>query len=215
MKPMLPWPERIALDHHRLHVVVERFERHTAEELERSNVATNQRLDALIEYILDVTRPAKPQRGNKGRQDLSRKLDPVDLQLLPRRGLEAHQRIGLLNGLEHAHVPAYQPIAARKSLLANLACQNRRRNPMRLRRLHPLLKVTLKRIELRSLRRPRPVLRRPTLGQIPAHRIHRHAHLDRDLAKRSALPSQNSNLHTPLPFDHRRFPASAKKQPFS
>ena len=59
---MQPWAVLIAIGHDRAHVVVQHFARHPAEEVERTLVATEQRLQPLIGYELDVARPAPAQR---------------------------------------------------------------------------------------------------------------------------------------------------------
>jgi hypothetical protein len=49
---------RVALDDHRLHVVVQHLLRHAAERQERPLVAADRRLHALVVAELDVARPA-------------------------------------------------------------------------------------------------------------------------------------------------------------
>jgi hypothetical protein len=85
---------RVALDDHRLHVVVEHFLRHAAEGQERPLVAADQRLHALVVAELDVGRPAPPQGRDEHLQLVRPTPDrrPVRLHLMARLGLEADDR---------------------------------------------------------------------------------------------------------------------------
>jgi hypothetical protein len=87
-------PVRVALDDHRLHVVVQHFLRHAAEGQERPLVATDQRLHALVVAELDVACAAPPQSRDEHLELVRTSPDrrPVRLHLMARLGLEADDR---------------------------------------------------------------------------------------------------------------------------
>lgn len=86
----------VALEHHRLHVVVQQAPRYPAQRRKRAFVASDQRADLHVADELDVTRAAVTERGTERIERIRAlaKLDPVDLHLIARRRFESHHRIG-------------------------------------------------------------------------------------------------------------------------
>lgn len=102
LEAMLLWTIRIALDDHGLHVVVQRPARYAAEPVEAVRMASQQRGELHIDDKLDIGCPPVPQGGDEGKERrtlAATELDPVDLHLVTRRGLEAHQRIRRWRGI--------------------------------------------------------------------------------------------------------------------
>lgn len=95
MVAMQPFAVHVALDHHRLHVVVQNLTWHAAERGEGPLVTGDQRGHLHVTDELDVAGAAVAHRGAERvqRRAAFAELDPIHLQLLAHRRLEAHLRL--------------------------------------------------------------------------------------------------------------------------
>ena len=157
---MLPGTVTVTLQHHGLDVVVEDLARYPPKNSSaRTWQPTSVSSRSSVTYSMKLAR--LHLSVDERRQPLASEVDPIDLQLPTRLGLESHQRLFGSRRFQRPNKPAHQPLAAREPLPLDFARQYRRRNPLGAGRLHPLNQVRLERLEFPRLRRPRAVTRRP------------------------------------------------------
>jgi hypothetical protein len=163
--------------------------------------------DPLVGHILDVARPAAAQHRHERRQHVSGrapKLGPVDLHLLAGGGLETYQRVLCWTRTQLANQAQHLPIRSPIATLADLAGQNRRRNPLTASVSYPLPQIRFKRPEFRPHRAALRIARQLGVLEMPAHRVHRTAHFRGNCPQTLALTAQDLDLHKFLVAKHRR-----------
>ena len=120
---------RVFPDHRRLHAVVENLARHTADRLERGDVAAQNRLQILVD---DEPRPDQARIAEHHREqpddarhpglvgELNFEPGEIDLGLLAGRGLEPHLERGDRIGPDVAHGALHRGVAAGVTPLSQL-----------------------------------------------------------------------------------------------
>ncbi len=166
----------IALQHHRLHVVIEHLVRHAGKEAKRVVMSCKQRLQLLVVTELNIGRPAPAKRADEHLELVGTTPDrrPICLHLATRFGFKPHHRIGLGNGPQATHECLEARVATVVAAGLDLAQKDRCRDHIRCRRLHPTSDVILVGVQLLSPLRARLArCRSLAFTQIPPHRVAR------------------------------------------
>lgn len=127
----------IALEDNGLHIVVQDAPGHAAKRREGALVASDQRIDLHVADELHIAGPTRTERGAERmqRRTAFAELDPVHLQLLAHRRLEAHHQVGGRLRSQRAHKGAQLAHAALIAAFGNLPMQHRRGNHVGMRGL--------------------------------------------------------------------------------
>ena len=195
----------VAPGDYRAHVVIEDFARNAAEILKHPPMTGEQGLTAGRVDILKIHPAAVAQYRDETVNLLAEEpvLAPVHLHLVTRHRLVARHWLGRRRRIERRDKAPHRTFSARVAHRRDLPAQDRRRNPVRTRRLNatpqPILVARqLPRASRASLRGRRG----PNAAQIVAHRVARDIQFpgNRPDAKPSSV--QDQNLQNRLLLQH-------------
>src|SRR3990167_7548657 len=197
MPAMLARAIGIALDDDGLGIIEQQLVRHSAEVDQGLANTGEPGLAVLAIEEADVGGAAIAERGNQGLERLAASADggEVDLHLLAGAGLEAHDRVST-PWLARANERLQLADAAGVTLLADLAEQNRRRNPEGTGRLDALAEVGMERLQFgRPWGTGRVLGCDGPLAQVAPDGVAGQAQLAGDGLDGEPLPEQNVDLH--------------------
>ena len=152
MKTVSAWAVGIPFQNDSLHVIEQHLAWHTAKIGAGANQSIAYRVEILTDAKMDETHPAIAKRCDKRRQwRLAPEGDEIDLHLLAGHGPEADNGTAVVLRRFHRRQKGFElGDGTRITLLTNLAQQNGRRQPRRMRLAYAFSQIRFGRVQLRS-----------------------------------------------------------------